>query len=426
MHQRHQLKILLILGLVILIFTLPRLLVVGANNLAAREIKIEWRVIDPAGGSPYCKSLIKTSSAERFISFAAGLSPSEVITENNSARKAWLEGDCEKSEKIWKQVINSAHQSQSVAFWMYWLGDKNMKDRAESIIGQEKLANFMAGSGTRARYADAIDTAISWYELAFDLYPSSSVGETLVNLYKQKDEIDNAKAMLGQILELKTAMTEDYWWTRGQLAELDNDLKQALEAYIEGAEIAADPFDLYIRQAKVLERLDDWDGAEDAYRKALGVRPDHILGYIGIGNIERREGNFDEALAWYQKANYLDPQNFFPIYMIGELFFERGEILKAKRFFEDTLVKNPHHDISLYHLALIFNLSDEKIMATETLEQAIEASNLNRWQWLILLGDWYREDGENSAALSAYQRAVQLNPDDQTILDRIDGLTSKD
>jgi tetratricopeptide (TPR) repeat protein len=347
-----------------------------------------------------------------------------VITDKNLGRIAWLEGDCEQSKASWERVINSIHQSQSVAFWMYWLDDKTTKDRVESIIGQEILANFNAGAGTRARSVDAVDTAILWYELAFELSPSSSVGESLVNLYKQKDQIDNAKNTLGQILELNIAKTEDYWWARGQLAELNNDFKKAFEAYSEGAKTADDPFDFFIRQAKVLERLDDWEGAEIVYRKALEIRPDHILGYIGIGNIERRDQNYNQALIWYQKAYDLDSEDFFPIYLMGELFFEKGEFPQAMAYFEDALVRYPNHDKSLYYLALCLNLADKRGIAKVTLERAIDNSEFNRWQWLVLLGDWFREDGDNLEALDAYLRAEKLNPEDPIISERIDLLSS--
>jgi tetratricopeptide (TPR) repeat protein len=337
----------------------------------------------------------------------------------NRGRLAWLNGNCADAEEIWSKIIESNPGDQRNLLWLYWLSDEVKNKYLVSLIGEENLAGYIAWFGTQAKYANASDSAIDWYKLSYDLYPSPRIGVFLVNLYKQKDQNENAKIILVRMLDNHPPNSADYWWTKGQLAELEADWNSAVVAYIEGIKIADDPYDFYIRKAKTLERLDDLDGAEQSYRKSLDLRPDHTLGYIGLGGIERHQGNILAALEWFKEAEALDPDNFLPSFLIGELYFETGDYDEGIAFFKAALSKNPKHDKSLYYTAQIHHKKENINLALETLNVAIESSEFNRWQWVILLGDWYHEAGNDSKALETYLHADALNPGEPTIQERI-------
>ena len=91
-----------------------------------------------------------------------------ITTLTNHGRLAWLNGNCSAAAEIWRKTIKMAPGDERNALWLFWLVDENM----EEVIGREKLATYNERLGTMARVAGASDSAIDWYELSFDLYPS--------------------------------------------------------------------------------------------------------------------------------------------------------------------------------------------------------------------------------------------------------------
>ena len=415
-------KLLILLALLFVGWSIiPVFAAEGANNFAAMSLMQNWEGIPPEMGFPQCKPANPVIKGERFLNVAKYLEPEGKDTLNNQGRIAWLRGACDAAEVAWKKSLEISPQDERNAIWLFWLDDQKVK----SLVGKEKLAAYFGRLGTIAQAKHAIQPAIDWYQLSFELYPSYSVSLSLVSLYKQTEQVEQARMQLQETAKLVPANSPGYWWAVGQLAEIDKDWEAALQAYIKGATLADDPYDFYIRQAKVLERLDRWDQVEAAYQAAVDADPHRVLGYIGMGNIQRRNHNFQGALNWFEKAKTLEPDYFLPKFMLGELYFENDELEEAEDYFEKVLLLNPEHDITLYYLAQIYYLRGESARAIATLSRAISHSQDDRWRWLVMLGDWQEKAGDLSSALQSYYTALSADPENTGIINHIGVLNKK-
>lgn len=406
-------------GFTAILLITPTILVSLLNNIAIREIVSEWPKIQPENGVIKCEHILDASRSEPFIHYASILFSSNIKTKINTGRIAWLKGDCNQAKESWEIILNSPTMDQSILFWLFWLSGFEDKDFIISHVGDEKFANIVSSLATKANQTSNPISAISLYEISYEIHPKYSIALSLINLYKQQNQLDKTEALLIDVIGMMKPESVEFYWITGQLAELKYDWEAALEAYTKGALIADDPFDFYIRQAISLERLGNWAQVEEAYRNAKEVRPDHILGYLGLGNIQRHNGKYSEALYWYEKAESLEPGNYSILFNIGEMYFEQNLLSQAEVYFSKAISINPDHDLSNYYLARIYNNFGDHDRAISTLVKANKVSTYPQGDWLVLLGDWQWESGDLRNALASYHSAKRIHPEDSTIQVRI-------
>jgi cytochrome c-type biogenesis protein CcmH/NrfG len=58
--------------------------------------------------------------------------------------------------------------------------------------------------------------------------------------------------------------------------------------------------------------------------------------------------------------------------------------------------------------------------AAEALERAIARHGGQPWQWAMQLGDWRLALGDPAGALDAYRQALEWQPGEATIRERVD------
>jgi tetratricopeptide (TPR) repeat protein len=218
------------------------------------------------------------------------------------------------------------------------------------------------------------------------LDPDRNTAVQLVQILNRQDREQEIRAVWRDLASALSPERADYWWALGQLAALEEDWSQSAWAYGQGAERAESSFLFWIKQGWAFEELEQWQQAEQAYRQALADRPDHPIAYRYLG--------------W--------------------LFFQQNQLLEAQDWVDRALEVDPDDAVSHSYLARILHRKGRAETAEEMLAHAVSLDDQQHWTWLVMLGDWRLELGKEDAALAAYRQALEWQPGQKIIQERID------
>ena len=157
-------------------------------------------------------------------------------------------------------------------------------------------------------------------------------------------------------------------------AGLESEGLQWLEEWSEAMPRNAD---VSFQYGAYLYEMGRFDEAERALRLTIELNPQHApaLNYLGYGLAERGE-RLDEALALVERALAVDPHNGAYLDSLGWIYFRQGKLELAREPLELAAREFPFDPTILDHL-----------------------------------GDLYQRVGESELALTAWQRALENDPD---------------
>ena len=154
----------------------------------------------------------------------------------------------------------------------------------------------------------------------------------------------------------------------------------------------------------------DCQYAEQLYQQVLEVNQNSALAYVGLGNSLYCQQRFDQAITAYTKAIQLNPEN-------AAAYRGRGDALRKKEKLDQALVdyqraiqadsNNASAYLSIGHI--LFYDKDQESDAIAAYQRAVELSPQWGYAWLSLAVALDREDRE-AKALDAYRKATEVNP----------------
>src|SRR5262249_2500976 len=101
-----------------------------------------------------------------------------------------------------------------------------------------------------------------------------------------------------------------------------------------------------------------------------------------LGGLYRRTGEYEQALAQYRRAHELQPDDLYPLVTVGAMCGALGKVGEAKEWYQ-------------------------KLQAT--CERYISQQRADHWTYLCL-GEAAVAFGDQRAASTAYQKALDANP----------------
>ena len=129
------------------------------------------------------------------------------------------------------------------------------------------------------------------------------------------------------------------------------------------------------------------DKAEEGYKKAIALKPDYAKAYIDLALLYESQNKLTEAINTYAPIYPAIENNVEALFNLGRLFYNRGEdqdFDKAKQLFERVISIEPNYSNALFSLGLIAE-----------------------------------RNGQTEAAKGYFSKALELNPDNQELKDRL-------
>jgi tetratricopeptide (TPR) repeat protein len=138
--------------------------------------------------------------------------------------------------------------------------------------------------------------------------------------------------------------------------------------------------------------------------------------YLEKGDALRAEGKWEEALQCYQKVIELDPENWLAHHHLGDALLSLEKYEEAIDYYQRCLKINTDFVWSYYNIGVALSHLNEMEEAFNWHDKIIEVdpefwdSNQLDFNTQHQMGDFWFEQQQWEHAITAYQRAIILNP----------------
>ena len=169
-------------------------------------------------------------------------------------------------------------------------------------------------------------------------------------------------------------------------------------------------------------KSEDLEAARQNSRKALELAPYLAESHISYGYVLSLDNRYDEAKEKFQKAFNIDPNSFEAYYYYARTCFANGEIEKSAEFFAKAadVRRDDFQSLILQSQSLRMLGKNEEAMNVERegirrADRQLEIDPTNR-RALSLTPQALFDDGQIERALEWTNKALELYPDDASIL----------
>ena len=171
-----------------------------------------------------------------------------------------------------------------------------------------------------------------------------------------------------------------------------------------------------------LEQNGEIEQARYSYQGAIQFDPKNQDIHFALANLYYNRGQFLYAALSFKDAVTLNPGDINGRYMQGLSFFNAGEWSRAASAWESLLYYQKDHQLvknllpeAYYILAIEYNRTSEYSRSRSAFDNAMR-TNPNTYIWLPealrILGKHYREQAMYRESFTAYQEVIELRPKD--------------
>ncbi len=245
-------------------------------------------------------------------------------------------------------------------------------------------AQLAADAANRTEY---VDQAIEHYKAALAADPSArEIAEELGEVYLQFDPARGRTEAQAAIAANPDDVAAHRLLARIYLRQasdtrnnrLDaNMLRQSIEEYKTVTRLDPQDVDSWVLLGRLLNAIEDRDGAEEAFQKALDVEPDNEDALVGMASV------------------YLD----------------RGDNAKAAELYKKAADQNPSA-AALERLASAYEQMREFELAAETLKKALDLNPPDADAVVEKMAEDLVNAGKWQEAIAAYEAMAAASPDD--------------
>ncbi|MGQ9575086.1 MAG: tetratricopeptide repeat protein [Thermoguttaceae bacterium] len=166
---------------------------------------------------------------------------------------------------------------------------------------------------------------------------------------------------------------------------------------------------VYAAAGRVYLVFDETAEAEAHWRRAAALDPKHTQSREDLARLCLQTGRPDEALQWLAELAALEPANWTRQMELGGLAAQLGRFDQAEQAFRAVITLAPEVPVGYSSLAGLYlemgrNLAEASTLARKAVQLEPVARNY------FLLGAICHRTGDRSGALSALERAIQLDP----------------
>ena len=194
--------------------------------------------------------------------------------------------------------------------------------------------------------------------------------------------------------------------------------KAAINADPDSAQLQDGLADLYFRTGRAHE-------AEATARANIKMHPDDVDSHKLLGRVYLRQlgdeqnapsstspsGNtLDEAISEFEKIVSLSPRSVEDRMILGQLYTVKHQAAKAEEQFTIARSIEPESEEVILNLARVYGENGNLDQAAKVIESVPEADRTGRMEYT--LGTTYEQLKRTKDAITAYQRAADLQPDD--------------
>lgn len=161
-------------------------------------------------------------------------------------------------------------------------------------------------------------------------------------------------------------------------------------------------------------------------KQAIENNPDFVNFWFDVGLIKKQVGDYRGAEAAWVKAGEIRPANSTSFGNLADLYANfLHEYDKAEEAYKTAISNSAGEAKNIlfyrHYAEFAFNrLSDAEKTVSILLEAA--EKNPDSSEPLIMLADFYQDQGDNDKAIEYYEKALEIDPEDDLVRDELEKL----
>lgn len=263
--------------------------------------------------------------------------------------------------------------------------------------------------------------ALQEFLLASRLDPDDTYSRFYIGrIYLEDGDYEAAVKEIEDALKVNPDFIE-LWIYLGFIAIDIKDFKTARHAFSEAAHRGGDLIQVYYLLGVVSEMERRYTDAYYNYKKALKYNPDDLSSLEALANLCERLGRKDEAFRTFHKIIEIDTTNAVALNYVGYTLAEQNDSLEyALELINRALVLEGDNAYYLDSRGWVFYQMGRYEAALEELKKAAQLAE----DAIIFehLGDIYMKLNDPTNAATAYQRALEQDPQNQKIRKKLEQL----
>jgi len=268
------------------------------------------------------------------------------------------------------------------------------------------------------------DEAIESLKQAAALAPDQAFPwNNLGNLYSRLDRDEEAIAALEKAIEINP-LDAISWNGLGNVYHKLGRSEDAIVTYQKAIECSPNCAYPWIGLGDVFESSERIEEAIGAFRKAIEINARIVHPWISLGNIFEKQKRSEEAIQAYQKAFEIDPKNALLWNEQGNVYLNAGAYDEAINAYNQAIEQDHGFGWPYCSLAFAYSLQGKYEEAIPLYQKSIELLGNNKDKAVAWnrLGHAYRRLGDDGNAIAAYQRAIELDPEETAFKNDLDGI----
>lgn len=269
----------------------------------------------------------------------------------------------------------------------------------QAIKQQPQLIDAYLALGDLVSKLGQSEQAINCYLSGLKQQQHPKLYFALGNLYQVKEKWSRAALCYQKTVEYDSHHSRACH-ELGEVLSKQQQWTEAIKAYEKAIAIEPDFSWSHHNLGYALIQLNRWSEAIPAYQKAIALKSDFPWSYYNLAEAHGKLGQWTEAIFNYQQAAQLQPDLSQVQQKLGDAYYRRSEQDRQRALdgFLLAIGQDPDNP-EVYHQAL-----------------AIDKHNITLY---LKLGDILAESGKTDQALVTYQMALQAQPKNIEVLNKI-------
>jgi len=339
--------------------------------------------------------------AEREFKMLLKIDPNSPIIHKDLGKLYFTKNEYDKAEKEFKTVIRL-----------------NPKD-AEAHYDLGSIYNL------KGRLRDA---AIE-YQAALDSNPEDTkirvgVHFNMGSIYIKVKNYENAKKEFLSVIKIEPENT-DAIFNLGRIYKILKEFENAEKSFKKFIELKPEDVSPHIELGELYAEMKDYESAIKEFQTVLKVKPGNLFSRIYLGRIYMEKGDFNRAEEEFLKILSTSPNNIYAHINLGQLYTKKGDKKRAIEEFKKVVDINPKDSRACFMLGDL--LSEQKGKAGEAIEYLKKGIALRPGyvDGYIMLGNSYLKVGNIQGAINAFEKALELKPEETKLREKIKELRSR-
>ena len=338
------------------------------------------------------KNFETIQNSERLFTWAANFAKTELPAKRGLGFAMWQQGEKKNAFRYWK----------------------------ESQIAVESLLLFGDLANTQGKQ----DEALFWYESAAAVELDRAATPLATHLNQQR-EFQAAIEIWQEALSTfpKSSQRPDWWLGLSYSLRANQEGQRAADVSRKALEEFPKNPHLLTSFASTLLGLEaDYETISSLLQEAILLDDSNAEPYSVMAQLMARENRIEESLSYYNQA--IDRDHSVKWWHVARANSARrlGNLEEARAFLLETIGLFPKYAPAYYELAWIYKLSEEPFQAQTAIQQALNLHNSPPVNYYVRAGDIYAWSNEIDLARFAYQRASELAPNDQRVIQGLEAL----